>query len=82
MFKSEKKINIDILLKSEQLGDYVKNLNTIENVSKIIIGNGTTSDYIKENLDFLKETCFHSGKYFLLFYYLSQSLFPSQYMLL
>ena len=51
---SEKKIHRAIVLKSELLGDYVKNLNTIENVSKIIIGNGTTSGDIKEKLNFFK----------------------------
>ena len=51
---SEKKIHRAIIIKSELLGDYVKNLNTIENVSKIIIGNGTTSGDIKEKLNFFK----------------------------
>ena len=49
---SEKKIYKAIILKSELLGDYVRNLNTVENISKIIIGNGTTSREIKETLDF------------------------------
>ena len=51
---SEKKIHRAIIIKSELLGDYVKNLNTIENVSKIIIGNGTTSGDTKEKLNFFK----------------------------
>ena len=39
---SEKKVYKAIILKSELLEVYVRNLNTIENISKIIIGNGTT----------------------------------------
>ena len=37
------------------LENYVKNLNTVEEISKIIIGNGTTSNEIIEKLDFLKK---------------------------
>ena len=33
----------------------MRNLNTVEDISKIIIGNGTTSADIKEKLDFLKK---------------------------
>ena len=49
---SEKKVYKAIIIKSELLGDYVRNLNTVENISKIIIGNGTTSREIREKLDF------------------------------
>jgi len=52
---SEKKVYKAIILKSELLEDYVRYLNTIENISKIIIGNGTTSREIREKLDFLKK---------------------------
>ena len=52
---SEKKVYKAIILKSELLADYVRNLNTIEEISKIIIGNGTTSKNIIEKLDFLKK---------------------------
>jgi len=52
---SEKKIYRAIIIKSELIGDYVRNLNTIEEISKIIIGNGTTSNEIIEKLDFLKK---------------------------
>ena len=52
---SEKKVYKAIILKSELIGDYVKNLNTIENISKIIIGNGTTSQEIKEKLNIFKK---------------------------
>ena len=40
---------------SEIFEDYVKDLNSSENISKIIIGNGTGSDDIKGKLDFLKK---------------------------
>ena len=52
---SEKKVYQAIILKSELLEGYVRNLNSIENISKIIIGNGTTSREIKGKLDFLKK---------------------------
>ena len=52
---SEKKIYQAIILKSELLEDYVRNLNNVEDISKIIIGNGTTSKQIRESLDFFKK---------------------------
>ena len=52
---SEKKVHEAIILKSELLEEYVKNLNTIENISKIVVGNGTTNRKIIEKLDFFKK---------------------------
>ena len=52
---SEKKVYKAIILKTKLLKDYVRDLNNIEDISKIIIGNGTTSEDIKEKLDFLKK---------------------------
>ena len=52
---SEKKVHKAIIIKSELIGDYVRHLNIVEDISKIIIGNGTTSKKIKEELDFLKK---------------------------
>ena len=52
---SQKKVYEAIILKSELLEDYVRNLNTVEDISKIIIGNGTTSKDIEEKLDFFKQ---------------------------
>ena len=52
---SEKKIYQAVTLKSEHIEDYVRNLNTLEDISKIIIGNGTTSREIKEKLTFFKK---------------------------
>jgi len=52
---SEKKVYEAIILKSELLEDYVRNLNTVENISKIIIGNGTTSREITKKMDFFKK---------------------------
>tara|TARA_B100000242_G_scaffold232618_1_gene172632 strand:- start:1121 stop:1558 length:438 start_codon:yes stop_codon:yes gene_type:complete len=51
---SEKKVYEAIILKSESLEDYVRNLNNIEDISKIIIGNGTTSREIRKKLNFFK----------------------------
>ena len=52
---SEKKVYKAIILKSELIEDYVRNLNNVEEISKIIIGNGTTSREIREKLDFFKK---------------------------
>jgi len=52
---SEKKVYEAIILKSELLEGYVRNLNTVENISKIIIGNGTTSREITKKMDFFKK---------------------------
>ncbi len=52
---SEKKVYKAIILKSELVEDYLRNLNTFEDISKIIIGNGTSSKEIKEKLDFFKK---------------------------
>ena len=52
---SEKKVYKAIIIKSELIEDYCKNLNTIENISKIIIGNGTTSKEILEKLKFFRK---------------------------
>ena len=43
-----------IVLNTELLSNYVKNLNGSENISKVIIGNGTTSRQNKEKLDFIR----------------------------
>ena len=51
----EKKVYEAIILKSELLGDYVEDLDNIENISKIIIGNGTTSKEIREKLYFFEK---------------------------
>ena len=52
---SEKKVYKAIVLKSELLEDYVRNISSIEDVSQIIIGNGTTSKLIIEKLDWFKK---------------------------
>ena len=52
---SEKKVYKAIILKSELLENYVRNLITAEDISLIIIGNGTTSREISEKLFFLKK---------------------------
>ena len=52
---SEKKVYKAIILKSELLENYVRNLIAAENISQIIIGNGTTSGEIREKLYFFKK---------------------------
>ena len=52
---SEKKVYKAIILKSELLGNYVRNLITAEEISQIIIGNGTTNREIRKKLDFFKK---------------------------
>ena len=51
---SEKKVYKAIILKSEFLEDYVRNLNKVEDISKIIVGNGTTSKEVMKKLNFFK----------------------------
>jgi len=53
---SEKKIYEAIIINNSAfVEDYVRNLNTVENIAQIIIGNGTNSSEIKSKLDFLKK---------------------------
>ena len=52
---SEKKVYKAIILKSELLENYVRNLIAAEDISQIIIGNGTTSREIIEKLYFFKK---------------------------
>ena len=51
---SQKKVYKAIIVKSELLENYVKNLITAQDISQIIIGNGTTSREIREKLYFYK----------------------------
>ena len=51
----EKKVYKAIIIKSELLENYVRNLITAEDISQIIIGNGTTNREIREKLDFFKK---------------------------
>ncbi len=51
---SERKVYKAIILKSEFLEDYVRNLNKVEDISKIIVGNGTTSKEVMKKLNFFK----------------------------
>jgi len=52
---SEKKVYEAIILKSELLENYVRHLISAEDISQIIIGNGTTSKEIREKLYFFKK---------------------------
>ena len=52
---SEKKVYIAIIVKSELLDKYLRNLISAEDISRIIIGNGTTSTEIREKLYFFKK---------------------------
>ncbi|MDA9691997.1 hypothetical protein N9U82_01070 [Prochlorococcus sp. AH-736-N03] len=52
---SEKKVYKAIILKSELLENYLRNLITAEDIEQIIIGNGTTSREIIEKLNFFKK---------------------------
>ena len=53
--KNKKIVYEAIILESELLEDYVRNLNIFEDISNIIIGNGTTSREIREKLNFFKK---------------------------
>ena len=52
---SEKKVYKAIILKSELLENFVRHLIAAEDISQIIIGNGTTSKEITEKLYFFKK---------------------------
>jgi len=52
---SEKKVYKAIILKSELLENYLRNLITAEDIEQIIIGNGTTSKEIRDKLHFFKK---------------------------
>ena len=52
---SEKKVYKAIIIKSDLLENYVRNLIAAEDISQIIIGNGTTSGEIREKLYFFKK---------------------------
>ena len=52
---SEKKVYKAVILKSELLEDYVRNLSIVEDISKIIIGNGTTAEEVRKKLDFFEK---------------------------
>ena len=52
---SQKKVYEAIIIKSAFIENHVRNLITAEDVSQIIIGNGTTSREIREKLYFLKK---------------------------
>ena len=52
---TEKKVYEAIVVKSEVLENYVRNLIAAEDISQIIIGNGTSSGEIKKKLNFFKK---------------------------
>ena len=52
---SEKKVYKAIILKTELLENYLRNLITAEDIEQIVIGNGTTSREIREKLHFFKK---------------------------
>ena len=52
---SEKKVYKAIILKSELLENYLRNLINVEDIEQIILGNGTTSGEIREKLYFFKK---------------------------
>ena len=90
---SEQKVYEAIIIKSTLIEDYLRNLNAVEDISKIIIGNGTTCREIKGKLDFFKNeiitfeekntTYRAKARYFELFPIKGlQSLFPREVFLL
>ena len=52
---SEKKVYKAIIVKSELLENYLRNLITVEDIEQIILGNGTTSGEVREKLHFFKK---------------------------
>ena len=52
---SEKKVFKATIIKSELIQEYIRNIINLEEISKIIIGNGTTSRNIINELNFFKK---------------------------
>ena len=52
---TEKIVYEAIILESNLLADYVRNLDTVEDISRIIIGNGTNSREIRKKLFFFEK---------------------------
>ncbi len=52
---NKKEVDLAIVLNTEFLTQYVKNLKCVENISKVIMGNGTTSKENIEKLKFIKK---------------------------
>ena len=52
---NKKKVDLAIVLNTEFLPQYVKNLKSVENISKVIMGNGTTSEENLKKLKFIKK---------------------------
>ena len=51
---NKKKVDQAIVINTESLTRHVKNLKSVEKISKVIIGNGTTSKENVEKLEFIK----------------------------
>ena len=51
----QKRVDRAVVLNTALLPQYLKTLNSVENISKVIIGNGTTSNENIEKLKFLKK---------------------------
>ena len=52
---NKKKVDLAIVLKNEDLAEYVRNLKSVENISKVILGNGTTCKETKTKLNFIEK---------------------------
>ena len=52
---NKKKVDLAIVLKKEDLAEYVRNLKSFENISKVILGNGTTYKETKTKLNFIEK---------------------------
>ena len=52
---NKKKVDQAIVFSTEYLPKYVKTLKSVEKISKVIIGNGTTSKENVEKLQFIKK---------------------------
>ena len=52
---NQKKVDQAIVINTEFLPKYVKTLNSLENISKIIIGNGTSSKQNIKKLEFINK---------------------------
>ena len=51
---NKKKVDQAIVINTQSLPRHVENLKSVEKISKVVIGNGTTSKEIVEKLEFIK----------------------------
>ena len=90
---SQKKVDKAIVISTELLPEYLKTLKSLFNISKVIMGNGTSSKENVEKLEFIKEdliifeeknTTYRAKKRFFEFFPIRglQTLLPREFLII